>query len=103
MLQKGRWPFFLATRNVLAIVVIINVLKRHVMLIRITISLDNKAAVSSGDRINSCGQTGNQVNFERKGLSRHEYPQLPADFSGNVNALSHSLLYYIPDDASGYR
>ena len=29
MLQKGRWPFFLATRNVLAIVVIINVLKRH--------------------------------------------------------------------------
>ena len=103
MLQKERWPFFLATRNVLAIVVIINVLKRHVMLIRITISLDNKAAVSSGDRINSCGQTGNQVNFERKGLSRHEYTQLPADFSGNVNALSHSLLYYIPDDASGYR
>ena len=73
------------------------------MLIRITISLDNKAAVSSGDRINSCCQTRNQVNFERKGLSWHEYPQLPADFSGNVNTLFHSLLCNIPDDASGYR
>ena len=65
-------------------------------------SLHNKAAVSSGDRINSCCQMRNQVNFERKGFSRYEYPQLPADFSGNVNTLSHSLHYYIPDDASGY-
>ena len=30
MLQKWHWPFFLVTRNVLAIVVIINVLKRNV-------------------------------------------------------------------------
>ena len=92
MLQKGRWPFFLATRNVLAIVVIINVLKSNVMLIKITISFDNKAAVSSGDKINSCCQTRNQVNFERKRLSRHEYPQLPADFSGNVNKEIHEQL-----------
>ena len=80
MLQKSIGHFFQATRNVLAIVMNTNVLKRNVMLVRITISLDNKAALSSGDRIMSCCQTKNQVNFERKGLSWHEYPQLPADF-----------------------